>query len=166
MNRHRLVGIVLVVCLLTVACAHSRRIQPTITLQEAGVRAISYAQAALAQLPGSPKVIGPTRTSVPCDGLTKSDPHARVDLADDYHLDYGFVWPDHTSLINHMYEYWLGQGYQNVFDSRADHFGRVIRFENPKDSFDFGLIEDSTNTQLTLLISAPCLWPGGTPQPG
>jgi hypothetical protein len=163
----RVLGIVLVACLVTGtgACSHSRRMQPTITLQEAGERAISYARAAVAQLPGNPKVIGPTRISVPCDGLYGDGPNVRVHLADDYHLDYGFSWPDHTSLINHMYQYWAGLGYQTIRDTRGDNFGRAIHLENPTDNFDFGLIEDITNTVLTLQITAPCVWPNGTPPP-
>jgi hypothetical protein len=169
MNRHRILGIALVACLATgtAACTHNpgSGMQATITLQQAGDRATSYAQAATAQLPGKPKLIGPSRTSVDCDDPTDRGPKGRVDLADDYRLDYGADLPDHTSLINHMYDYWAGLGYQTLKDTRTDNFGRVIRFQNPKDGFRFGLVEDATNTQLTLQISAPCVWPNGTPEP-
>jgi hypothetical protein len=140
---------------------------PTITLQQARDQATTYAQAAQAQLPGSPKLIGPRSTSVDCDDPTDGGPKGRVDLANYYDLDYSqsSTPPDNTTIITHMYDYWTGQGYHVLEDTRNNNTGRRIGFENPKDRFRLGLVEPAVGTQLSLQISAPCIWPNGTPQP-
>jgi hypothetical protein len=152
------------------ACTSSnngRGMQPTITLQQARDQATAYGQAAQAQLPGSPKLVGPRRTSLDCDDPTDNGPKGRVDVGDYYDVDYHGIdpLPDNTTIINHMYDYWSAQGYQVLQDTRSKDRGRHIRFENPKDGFRFGLVEADTGSQLSLQISAPCVWPNGTPQP-
>jgi hypothetical protein len=153
----------------TAGCTTSdngRGMQPTITLQQARDQATAYAQIAQTQLPGNPKLVGPRRTSVDCDDPTDNGPKGRVDVADDYEVNYRIdPPPDNTTIINHMYDFWSSQGYQVIEDARSKDRGRRIGFENPKDGFRFGLVEAATGPQLSLQISAPCVWPNGTPQP-
>jgi hypothetical protein len=140
--------------------------QPTINLAQAGTQAETYAAEAHAHIPGALPLDRPSRTSLECDDPTDGGPPGRFDLADVYILAFptGTV-PDNTAIIDGLYDFWAGQGYHPIDDTRTNSRGRVIRFENLRDGFRFGLVEAVTTPQLTLEISSPCVWPDGTPSP-
>jgi len=146
-----------IVCAALVVIRLVAPVQPTMTLDEAKTRATLYAQLAADRLPGHPRLVGPARTSVECDGNV---PRGSVDLADTYDVDYSGApsSPSNTTVINTLYNYWAFSGYAMLGDETKGG-GRRIRFENPKDGFRFGLIEPAVGTMLSLQISAPCVKP-------
>jgi hypothetical protein len=143
--------------------------QPDMTLDQAKDRVSRYLLEAFVELdravwPSTPKLTEPVQTSIGCDGL-KDGSGEKVDLAVQYHLDYGTEVPDHSLILNNMYDFWKALGYQISMDTRAANWGRHIAFTNPVDNFTVGIIEDGHNVQLTLWASAPCGKEPGTPPP-
>jgi hypothetical protein len=138
--------------------------QPTLSLTQATQRVEQYGRDALAHMPGTPEAGTPNRTSVPSDDPTDGGPKGPVDVGDTYRITYGDPRPDNTEVFNRLHDYWTGQGYQVLKDSRSQPRGRLVRVENPHDGFRMGIEEAAMTPQLTLAVSSPCVWPEGTPQ--
>jgi hypothetical protein len=132
-----------------------------LTYAQAGPIADRYATDTADHMPGSPRLIGPRRSSVNCDDLGDTGPTGTVDLADAYELTFD-QHPDNSTVFNHMHDYWITKGYQPYHDGRNKPNTRSLIVENPHDGFRLGIVE-AISGQLTLNISSPCLKPDQSP---
>ncbi len=132
--------------------------QEQMTLDQAGPVGERYAAAAVVHLPGSPRLVGPTRSSLPCDDPADHAPAGSADLALAYTLEFDQI-PDPAQAFDQLKAYWVGQGYQIIDEDPATMSVRNLTAENPKDGFRIGLVRGDAGN-FSLNVSSPCLMPG------
>lgn len=152
----------LATALVLLAACRAPGATPTMSLPQARSQAETYAHNVQAQLPGHPTLKLVENDSMSCDD---NQSKGKVDLGYSYRIQYdeNASRPDNSVILDHMYKYWSAQGLKPTQDDRAGSHGRKIGFGDPRNGFLIGLVEAETTDQLSLDISAPCMWPNGTP---
>lgn len=133
--------------------------QPTITLDEAKHRAHAYFDDIVRALPVTPRLeeVG-SPTSIECTDPTDNGPRGRYDYGFAYFLD-GIPTERNPEIYQVFRTYLTGRG----FVPYADDPG-FLGMESTRDGFRAVLEQSIDASQsLSLTISAPCVWPNGTP---
>lgn len=153
------------VLLLMTGCSSAGAPRPaaaqTITLDEAKQHVHDYVAQIAAIFPVKPMLVpNGGLTSAECQDPDDGGPKGRYDAGLEYFLR-DVPTADNPDMFAALRTYAKDNGYKTVEDTP-----KILTYQNPKDGFRVGLEESITGGQgLSMAISAPCVWPNGTPPP-
>lgn len=131
-----------------------RSVGPTITARQAAVQVEQHARQAVARLPqGVTAERIALRVNNPCDG-----PPGLVRVTDDYRLR-GVEPAEFGRVADPLKEWWSGNGYGVVRDSRPQHGLLWVR-----DHDDEVLLSLTAGEEVYLSVESPCVWADGSPR--
>ncbi|SFA84429.1 hypothetical protein SAMN05216266_101797 [Amycolatopsis marina] len=131
----------------------------TMTEQEAAQRAEEHIQRAVAALPEEPTLTLQRDDSAECLDPTDSGPRGRYEVGKTYWLD-DLRSDRNKEYVAALHEFWTTNNFRVLNDFRPDRL--FISVEHNEDAFRMSVTE-STEGDLSLGASSPCIWPDGTP---
>ena len=131
----------------------------TLTEAEAYQRAEEHIQRAVASLPEKPTLTLQDESSMECLDPTDNGPRGRYEVGKTYWLD-DLQASRNSEYLSALHEHWVSNGFRVLTDSRPDR--SFISVENNDDAFRMS-VKESTEGDLSLGASSPCIWPDGTP---
>lgn len=152
----------LTVLLLTVGCSMNPGMRPTITLDEAKQRTNAYFREILEALPVNPRLeeLGGSPSSIECTDPDDNGPPGRYDYYISFFLR-DIPTDRNPEIFARFRSYLTGRGFAEY--SSSDGF---LAMRSRTDGFTAGLEESGGGGKvLSLTVSAPCVWPNGTPAP-
>ncbi|GAA2018654.1 hypothetical protein GCM10009839_13560 [Catenulispora yoronensis] len=131
----------------------------TITLDAAKQRVQTYVDQIAAIFPVKPQLVpNGALTSAECQDPDDGGPKGRYDASIDYFLR-GVPAAENPAMFAALRSYASQNGYKSIEDNAT-----ILTYQNPKDGFRVGMEQSVLGGQgLSLTVSAPCVWPNGTP---
>lgn len=166
MTRHRqarTIAVLAVTLALTSCSPQGAGMQPTITSRQAKERLQRYAHESAAALTPYTATLeltggGNGDCSEPDDG----GPKGRISPYYDYWINGIPTGANAAPLFDQMLSHWKGHGFALLHDDRPT--SQDVTVENTTDGFRIGM-RTSADGSIAFTVSAPCIWPNGTPEP-
>lgn len=137
--------------------------KPTMTRQQAIDRIQRYLEESITAFsPRTPTPGAPYGGDGACDDPDDDGPKGRISPYRDYLLSTFPKGADAAPLFDQILTYWTTHGFRLLHDERPT--SQAITVENTTDGFRIG-IQTGRDGTVSLSLSAPCIWPNGTPEP-
>lgn len=134
----------------------------TITQQQAKEQAEQYVRDAVSALvPTARLELSSHFDNSPCDDPTDNGPAGRVFASNRYWIR-GLPEDQNKQSVNTLRKWSEQHGFTVVSD--AWDKAMYITLENPSNGFRVA-IQESSQGELSIGASSPCVWPNGTPEP-
>lgn len=133
----------------------------TITKEQASQRVDDYLAQMVAVLLPPPRLELASAISGLCKDPDDNGPQGRVDVGRTYWLR-DIPRDRNRAFFDTLRRYWADRGYRVLGDQSGP--SPFVSVENPQDGFRMG-IQESSQGDLSLGASSPCVWPNGTPAP-
>ncbi|GAA4669580.1 hypothetical protein GCM10023214_75090 [Amycolatopsis dongchuanensis] len=135
--------------------------QPTITIDEANRRVEQYSTQVREALPAEAVYeLSAYEDRGDCSDPTDRGPKNRVVASRTYQIQ-GLPAANVPSYFGAVRTWWQDHGFRILDDNPPNEF---LWGENTADGFQMTL-KSNFKGELFLIVSSPCVWPGGTPEP-
>jgi hypothetical protein len=131
----------------------------TITQQEANTLAESYPKDAAASVTPAPRLELLARfEDSPCDDPSDNGPRGRVFVSRDYWLR-DVPKERNSEVIDTLVRWWQEHDFRITADKRPQ--ANIVAAQHKETSFNMS-VQESSQGDLSLGASSPCVWPNGT----
>ncbi|OLT40621.1 hypothetical protein BJF85_05595 [Saccharomonospora sp. CUA-673] len=134
----------------------------TLTIEQARERSQEHVDNAVAALPVQPRLtltrFGDSESE--CTDPTDHGPRGRYQVGKSYWLD-DLPADRNAEFVDVLFEHWQSSDYRVLTDNREED-NRFVSVEHNDDAFRMSVTE-STEGDLSIGASSPCVWPDGEP---